>query len=161
MNERTVVLLPTYEEAANLEAMRTRGNPAGRKDRKLRLAKGLLQRNWSADDIRELLRLIDWLMTLPEDLEGDFQNEFHVYEKESNVAYVTSFERSGIKKGQLEGLLEGIELALDLKFKAKGRKLLPKVAGIRDIAELRDFGQFLKKAETLGEVREYLSRTSE
>ena len=44
--------------AANLEAMQTRDEPARRMHEKLRLAKGLLQRSWSPDDIRELLRLI-------------------------------------------------------------------------------------------------------
>ena len=142
--------------AANLEAMRTRNDPARRKDGKLRLAKGLLQRKWSADDIRELLRLIDWLMTLPEDLEDEFQTEFHEYEKESEVAYVSNFERFKMKMGLREGLLQGIEWMLELKFKARGRKLLPKVAAIHDLEQLVKFGDFLKKAETLDEVREYL-----
>ena len=150
--------------AANLEAMRTRDDPAQRKDGKLRLAKGLLQRNWSADDIRELLRLIDWLMTLPEDLDDEFENEFHEYEKEREVAYVTSFERSGIKKGRREGLREGlligIALAVKAQFGRSGPKLMAKVNTL-DLEGLQKFVRFLETAETIDGVREYLSKTSE
>ena len=95
-------------------------------------------------------------MALPEDLENAFQTEFHEYEKERTVAYVTSFERSGIKKGQREGLLQGIEWLLEVKFQARGRKLLPKVAAIQELEKLVEFGDFLKKAESLEEVREHL-----
>jgi hypothetical protein len=96
-------------------------------------------------------RLIDWIMTLPEELDQDFQNEFHAYEKDQAVEYVTSFERFGIKKG----LLESIALDLKIKFGAPGRKLLP-LAEKLPIDELRKFMKFVKRAETLDEVREYL-----
>src|SRR5262249_30974914 len=83
---------------AHLEAMQSRGDPVRRMHAKLRLAKGLLKRSWSAEDIRQLLRLIDWLMTLPEDMEEAFRTDFHKIEKESVVPFVTTFERYGIKK---------------------------------------------------------------
>jgi len=146
--------------AANLQAMQTRGDPASRKDGKLRLAKGLLQSHWSADDIRELLRLIDWLMALPEDLEDEFQTEFHEYEKESEVAYVTSFERSGIKKGLQQGLRKGLLIGiagtLQAKFGDGGRRLMAKVRTL-ETGKLEKFARFLNSAAAIDEVREFLS----
>jgi hypothetical protein len=136
---------------AHLEAMETRDDPIDRKGRKLRLTKGLLQRNWSADDIRELYRLIDWLMTLPEDLHEEFLTDIHSFEKERTVAFMTDTEWYGMKKG----LLIGIALDLKIKFGAAGKRLLPKAEEL-DADELRKFTRFLKKAQTLDEVREYL-----
>src|SRR5262249_22036298 len=53
--------------AAHLQAPRTRGDVASRRHEKLRLVKGLYRGSWTKDDVRELFRLIDWIMTLPED----------------------------------------------------------------------------------------------
>ncbi len=141
---------------ADLDAKDTRSDPGDRKNRKLRLAKGLLRRNWSADDIRQLLGLIDWLMALPDDLDDAFQSEMHELQKEKNVPYVTSFERYGEKKGLRKGLLLGISLALKFKFGAAGSRLLPKVKELGN-EELEKFTRFLMKAESLEKVREYLS----
>jgi hypothetical protein len=139
--------------------MQTRDDPHSRKHLKLRLMKGLLQRNWTNEDIRELFRLIDWIMNLPDELNREFQDEFHAYEREKTVEYVTSFERYGMKKGIEKGLrkgrLEAIALALDMKFGEEGRKFLRKAREL-GLEELRKFARFLKSVETLDEVREYL-----
>ncbi|MBI1830647.1 MAG: hypothetical protein HYR84_04265 [Planctomycetes bacterium] len=141
---------------AHLETMQTRDEPAERKNRKLRLAKGLLRRNWSMDDIREVFLLIDWLMTLPDDLHDQFLAEIHEFEKEATLPFIPSFERAAMKRGLTEGLLEGIALLMDMRFGARGRKLMPAIRTIADPDRLRKLARFLKKAETLDEVREYL-----
>jgi hypothetical protein len=94
-------------------------------------------------------------MTLPDDLEEVFQTELHEFEEENAVPFVTSFERVGIKKGLRQGRLEGIKVLLEVKFGAAGRRLLPKAKEL-DVDELQKLTHFLKKAETLDEVREYL-----
>jgi hypothetical protein len=140
---------------AHLQAMQTRDDPASRKHLKLRLMKGLLQRSWTNDEIRELFRLIDWIMTLPDDLDDAFLAEFLEFETRENMPYVTTFERAGIAKGLRKGRLEGIALALEVKFGAEGRKLLRKARSL-ELDELRKLARLLKRAETLDEVREYL-----
>jgi hypothetical protein len=180
---------------AQLYAIQTRDDPIGRKTRKLRLLKALLKRKWTDDEIRELFRLIDWIMSLPDDLELLFQDEIIAFEKESGVEYITSFERVGIRKGIERGIEQGIErgieqgiergieqgiergieqgieqgidkgirtgllesIAFDLKdkFGIAGRRLVSK-AGELSIDDLRKFMRFVKRAETLDEVREFL-----
>ena len=68
------------------------------------------------------------------------------------MAFVTSFERHGIKKG----LLEVLGFFLDWKFGPSGRELLPTVAAL-NLQELRRFARFLAKADTLDEVHDYLN----
>jgi len=145
--------------AASLHAMQTRNDPLSRKQRKLRLLKVLLQRDWTNAEIRELFRLIDWIMSLPDDLDLEFQDEIMAFEKESALEYITSFERAGIRKGIEKGIktgmLEFVALELKEKFGAAGRRLLPKASEL-PADDLRKFMKLLKRAETLDEVREYL-----
>ncbi|MDR1284509.1 MAG: DUF4351 domain-containing protein [Opitutaceae bacterium] len=58
-------------------------------------------------DILELFRLIDWLITLPRELELAFRQDLVNYEKEKTMPYITSIERLGREEGLQEGLEEG------------------------------------------------------
>jgi hypothetical protein len=57
------------------------------------------------EDVEELLRLVDWFLALPEELETRFEAEIRAWKEAEKMPYVTSFERMGIKQGRLE---EGI-----------------------------------------------------
>jgi len=156
---------------AHCKAIETKGNPASRSVWKLRVVKGLYQRNWSKDDVRRLFLVIDFIMALPEELEDGFWADVDRYEEENKMPYISSVERighkrgleeglekgieKGIEKGRREGLVESIALDLDAKFGAAGGKLLRKARQLETVAELRDLLRLLKTAETLAEVRQY------
>ncbi|MCI0381278.1 MAG: hypothetical protein L0215_27145 [Gemmataceae bacterium] len=138
---------------AHLQALATHGDPATRQQRKLRIIKGLYRGHWSKEDVRELFRLIDWIMTLPEDLDEALRTEIHEFEEEQKMPYITSIERLAKK----EGILEGIELAMEMRFGSSGRKLLPKVRALGSVDEVRRFARFLKNAKSIEQVRSRLS----
>ncbi len=150
---------------AHCQALETRRDPVNRRLGKLRLVKGLYRGNWSKEDVRRLFRLMDWIMTLPEELEESFRAAVFAYEKEKSMPYLSSIERSALQKGLEQGeevglrrgLLEGIALVLDAKFGRQGRKVLAKVRALSALAELRHFARFLKTAKTLEAVRKFLS----
>ena len=50
---------------AHLDTLETRDDLVERKDRKFRLIKGLYERGWDVERVRQLFRLIDWMVDLP------------------------------------------------------------------------------------------------
>ncbi|MBI4864803.1 MAG: transposase, partial [Candidatus Riflebacteria bacterium] len=58
---------------AQLKASETRGTPEERRRWKVRLVKGLYDRGLTAEKVRQLFRLIDWMMELPKDQELEFR----------------------------------------------------------------------------------------
>ncbi len=81
----------------------------------MRHASGLLRRQthpaqlllrdlgYHAEEVREIFRLIDWMMSLPEDLNRKFEKELVALEESLNMPYVTSVERIAEARGQTKG----------------------------------------------------------
>ncbi len=134
---------------AHLAAIQTRHAEAERYAWKFRLIKGLYQRGLARDDVRQLFRLIDWFMDLPEPLEVELRDEVTRYEQEKHMPYVTSFERIGLSRGRLEG----IELALRMRFGERGSMLLPEIRQIHDEEKLKTILDAIESVSSPDELR--------
>jgi hypothetical protein len=155
---------------AHAQAKATRDDPPTRRQLKLRVVQGLYERGWTEDDVRELFRLVDWIMDLPDELQEAFRTDVFHFEEEKHMPYLSSIERlarkeglqegleQGLEQGRKEGLLEGIAQDLDVKFGQRGRRLLPRVRALEEVAALRTLSRKLKAATTLDEVRALLPR---
>jgi Putative transposase, YhgA-like len=141
---------------AHLRALQTRHDPEARRRYKLGLVKGLFEQGWTADDVRQLFRVIDWLLDLPRELQEGFEEELYAWEEEKRMPYITSVERSGIEKGLKEGLREAIAIALAAKFGKADKRLMAKVREITDVQKLRALLQVIHGAEKLQEIRDRL-----
>jgi hypothetical protein len=143
---------------AHLAALETRNDRLQRKQSKLALVRRLYNQGFERQDILNLLAFIDWMLTLPLDLEREFLFEVEQLESEQRMQYVTSFERSGIR----QGLLEGIKLGLKLKFGTDGSSLLPEISTIEGVEQLRAVLTGLEAASTIEELRQiYHSPTTD
>ena len=119
---------------AFLEARNTRDRPANRLRTKVLLVKGLYDRGWSADDVRQMFRLIDWFMDLPRELQETFRQDLYAFEKERKMPYVTSVERLAKEEGARETLLAMINYGLKERFGSAGNPLETRVQSISDLA---------------------------
>jgi hypothetical protein len=165
---------------AHLQCQQTRHDDAGRYAWKVRLMKGLLDRGLEPEMIRQLLRLIDWLLNLPPELEQLCRQEVHEYAQEKKMPYVSSFERlareegreegrvegwqegrqEGRQEGVREGLLEAIAACLRREFGTEGAALLPDLRQISDLQQLRDIGRAVWEDKSLEKVRRLIGHPS-
>ncbi len=135
---------------AHLKAQATRQQRQERFEWKLAITRGLYEKGYGRSDVINLFGFIDWVMSLPASLEQEFRQEIQQFEAERRMPYITSVERSGIR----QGLLEGIELGLELKFGSEGLAILPEISGLLDVEQLRAILSGLKTVNTLSELRQ-------
>jgi hypothetical protein len=134
---------------AHLKARETHGNPVDRHVWKIRLARGLYERGLSAKDVRELFRVIDWLMELPPPLANVFRKEWDEFQEERRMPYISSFERLSLADGRRDG----VESMLRVRFGEEGLKLMPEINQIFDEVQLGAILKALETAKSPEEVR--------
>ncbi len=134
---------------AHLKAQETQRDPAGRHAWKLRLVRGLYERGFSVKDVRELFRVIDWMMELPPALDRVFRQELDKIQEEKRMPYVTSIERLA----RCEGMCMGIESLLRLRFGEAGLALMPEIHEIYEEEKLRAILKALETADSPDAVR--------
>jgi len=142
----------------HLKAQETQGNATERYQWKLQLVRGLYDHGWTAEDVRQLFRLIDWMMALPLDLQNQFRGEVHRYEEGKRMPYLSSMERLAKEEGEAvglrKGLLQGIAAALRCKFGAAGVKLLPRIRALKSTDKLQALTEAIPNATSVEEIRE-------
>ncbi len=85
--------------AAHLAALRTTKNLPQRKEEKVRLLSNLQSRKLANIDGREWYRLIDWIMTLPEEMNREVHEQVYRQHTEDPMKYVSYAERTGAVRG--------------------------------------------------------------
>jgi len=121
---------------AHLKTQETSNNDESRKRWKSYLAKRLYERGYERDDIIQLLRFIDWIMRLPDDMNIIFWQEIQQYEEGKRMPYLSSFERMAIKRGLEQGMQQEVQRLLfqilKIKFETVHKNLIDKVNSITD-----------------------------
>jgi hypothetical protein len=146
--------LPVQVARAQIEALRTAGDPEGRYRAKWRLVRKLYELGYNAEELRQVFRLIDWMMHLSEPFSQRFDRELLELEESLNMPYVTSVERTAEARGAANVLLKPL---------AKVCGPLPEdVANrIRDLPlELSErLGEDLLEFRSLADLQDWLDRT--
>jgi hypothetical protein len=137
---------------AHLKALETRHNPAGRRSWKFRLVRGLYKRGFSSEDVRQLFRVIDWLLELPPALKREFEQELDEYVEGQRMPFVDSIER--------RGMLKVIANALRTRFGNEGSELAPAVAELDNADKYLALHETIMTAATLDEVRQAVAKAA-
>ncbi len=154
---------------AHLRALETSGNATLRRQEKLALVRWLYGRGYEAEEVRRLVRFIDWLLLLPREAEQAFLTDVHAFEEEAHMPSVVSYERlaledgerkgrevgreEGLHLGERKGLLLGIEPLLSIKFGEAGEYAFEEIRQIEDVAVLEAIVQRLRTVTSLDDIR--------
>jgi hypothetical protein len=103
--------LPVLVARAQIEALRTAGDPEGRYRAKRTLVLGLYDLGYNEQQVREIFRLLDWMMHLRVDLERQLTREIVEFEEARKMPYITSVERFAEARGEARGRV-GVVLSL-------------------------------------------------
>ncbi|MCC2672678.1 MAG: transposase, partial [Armatimonadetes bacterium] len=145
---------------AHRRAQATRRSPNRRLRAKMELVRELYQSGMSRPEVLELLRLIDWLLALPEDLEAHFQQQLHTWDEEKRMPYITSWERLGHRRGRQEGRQEALHDAilrnLSIDHGDVPSELAERIVQVTDPEQLLDLVRSSVRAESLDAFRRAL-----
>ena len=94
---------------AQLRANEQKGDNVSRFAAKRDLVFRLYDKGFTRADIHELFRMIDWLITLPKELEEKLEQEIYEYEERQPMELVSRLELRAIQRGEQKGLEKGLE----------------------------------------------------
>jgi len=89
---------------AHLASRTTKGDPFSRYQWKLRLFRLLLGKGWKGNAIRDLMRFMDYMLTLPSELDNKLKDTIHSEVAEEGMEYITGWEQRAMKKGLNQGI---------------------------------------------------------
>ena len=86
---------------------------------------------------RKLFRLLDWMMTLPDELQNRFEEQVNRYQEDRKVPLLSHMELRAEKRGNLKATQESVLDNLDVRFGAVPGELADAVAKIEDLEWLK------------------------
>ena len=149
---------------AHLKTLATRPDSETRLQWKKRVMHGLAEQGCSNDEIVDVFRFLDLVMTLPPDLEGEFQEYLDKLQEEQKMAFLSSYERKAMSKGRREGRVEGrleasqsaVMGALQARFERTPAALQARIRQLDDPARLMGLLQIAVTANSLEEFEKQL-----
>lgn len=98
---------------AHLRVKQARGDNARKFAWKRELIFRLYERGYTRQEIYAFFRFMDWVMSLPAELEEKLKTEIHHYKEGKRMPYISTWERLVKEDGRKEGLAAGLEEGLE------------------------------------------------
>ena len=155
-----------------LKTLETKGDYQQQYRWKKHFLSSLYHKGLERETIFSMYKFIDWMMSLPEELENEIFAEIIKVEEEQKMSVLTTAERIGREKGEKEGWQKGLQKGLqqgvkqsisdilEIKFGFQGLYLFKRVEKINDIDKLEIIRNGLKKSQTLPEAEKIISTVS-
>src|SRR5262249_26792408 len=118
---------------AHLQTLATEDDEDERAGWKERLMKNVVARQMDAEDRREWLRLIDWLMELPRERNRVLWQRMWtlIAQKEDTVPFVDYFQERE-QEAEKRGLLKGIQIVLHMRLPEHEKAMMARVEEVND-----------------------------
>jgi transcription termination factor NusB len=142
---------------SHLAALNTTNDRTLRKQEKLALVERLYSMGFEEQDILNLFAFLDWMLTLPLELEAEFKQEVKQLEERRAMKYVTSVERSGIEIGKKEHALSLITRQLNRRVGNIDDTLLEHLRGL-SVEELDALGEALLDFSSMADLTNWLEQ---
>jgi hypothetical protein len=151
---------------AHLKTKATRGKPQERQQWKWNLVRRLFERGYDRDDIRKLFRLVDWMMTLPDELQQSFEEQVRRYQEERQMPLLSRMElramQAGIEQGRQQGTLqtarESVVEVLEIRFEVVPPELIEAINEIDDTSFLKELHRQAIALDSLEAFQQFLSQ---
>ncbi len=101
-----------YFIQAHLASLKYRGRVELLAEEKKRLFRGMLERGYNRDEVRYLYQVVDYLMSLPFDLEREVEAVVEEIRRRRRRKWIAPQERLAIERALLEGREEGLQQGL-------------------------------------------------
>lgn len=125
---------------AHLKTKATKDDMEQRRQWKWTLVRGLYERGYNKEDILELFRLVDWMMTLPEELQETFEEELEDYQEKNKMPILSQIETRAMRRGNQLGILEkareSVLRVLEVRFQEVPEAIADTINSIDDVAFL-------------------------
>ncbi|MCI0524203.1 MAG: hypothetical protein L0Y75_02980 [Acidobacteria bacterium] len=144
---------------AHLKALETRRSPNARMNAKLELIRLLRERKEMRRDVVDLLRFIDWELSLPENKELEMREILEKEDNEMGKKYVTSWERMAMKQGVLKTLRANIIKVAEVRLGALPAEIAEIIGGISDPETLEKLLEQAAQCESLDAFAQHLPAT--
>jgi len=92
---------------AHLKTLETKRNPQERFNYKEALTKEMIKLGQPLETVQSIIKFIDIMMTLPDELEQEFLQRIYTYQEETNMPLLAPFEKIAMEKGRQEGWQDG------------------------------------------------------
>ncbi|NER23331.1 MAG: transposase [Symploca sp. SIO1B1] len=133
---------------AHLTTLMTQGKPPMRQQGKWDVVRKLLEKGYHQEDIRKLFRLVDWMMTLPPELQQNFETQLKRYREERQMPVLSHMELRAILQTARESVLE----VLEVRFATVPPELIEAINQIEDASVLK---QLLRQAIAISSIAQF------
>jgi hypothetical protein len=146
---------------AYLKTLETEGNIQERYRWKKHFLLELYKRGMKRETILAMYKFIDWVMTLPKELDSKIYNDMKTIEDATAMPHITTAERIGMEKGvekSMPTIHQAIAVAIQAKFGKPGQSLIKRAQQMHDLETLQKLLEKLMRAQSLPEVERYLTK---
>ncbi|NER99046.1 MAG: transposase, partial [Symploca sp. SIO1B1] len=137
---------------AHLTTLMTQGKPQRRQQGKWDVVRKLLEKGYDQEDIRKLFRLLDWMMTLPEELQQSFEEQLSRYQQERRMPLLSHMEIRGMQRGAVQNAHEWLLEVLTIRFEVVPPEVIEAINQIEEVSILK---QLHRQAITISSMVEF------